>query len=244
MRINFVTLFPDMVRQFFEHGMVGRYILENNNICINIVDLRKFGIADYRQVDDYSFGTGKSLVLRYDVISSCLESFDPGYTVLLSPGGKVFDNDRCIEYSHIDNLTFLCGRYEGFDSRVRRYVHDEISIGDYVLNGGETAAFVIAESMIRHMPDFTRQDNIIDESFMHGLIEGCVYTRPAEWNGDDVPDVLRSGDHRKINDFLRKKSLEKTMINREDLFIRKKLDDDDIGLMVGVINEQFNMPSA
>ncbi|MCK9475274.1 MAG: tRNA (guanosine(37)-N1)-methyltransferase TrmD [Candidatus Muirbacterium halophilum] len=242
-KINIITIFPDFFNSFINSGLIGK-ACEKGILNINIVDLREFGKGNYSPVDDYCYGTGKSMVMKYDVFYNCLKSFDSGYKVILSPKGRKFNQKIAEEFSLKENITLFCGRYEGFDGRIFEDVDDVISVGDYVLNGGETASLCVIESMARLIDGFSKTDILKEDSFNDNLLEGYSYTRPDEFNEKKVPDILLNGNHNMINRYIRKNSLELTMKIRKDLFNDIILKDDDIQMLTEIINEKCHINTS
>lgn len=222
MRIDIVTLFPEMFRAFGELGVVGRAIADGQ-ISLRCRSPRDFGVGKHRNVDDTPYGGGAGMVMRVDCLVDCLESLDeghpPGHRVLLSPQGRRFDQSAARRLAQHEALTLVCGRYEGFDDRVRAYVHEELSLGDFVLSGGELAAMAIIDASARYLPgvlgnpDSLREESHGDE----GRLEYPQYTRPAEFRGVSVPDVLLSGNHAKIEAWRREQSEARTRDRRPDM---------------------------
>ncbi|PLX18543.1 MAG: tRNA (guanosine(37)-N1)-methyltransferase TrmD [Candidatus Muiribacterium halophilum] len=236
MKINVVTIFPDMIKDFLKQGLVKRHI-ENGGIEINAINLREWGIGNYKQVDDYVFGTGKSILMRYDVLSKCLDDIGKGHLIITTPAGEKYDQKKALELSEKDVITIVCGRYEGFDGRIENEADDLISVGDYVLNGGETAAMIMIESITRLLKGFTKEENIKNDSHSTGLLECQHFTRPATYNGKSVPDEVLSGNHAEIEKFNRKNSLVRTLKNRPDMFSNIKLKKEDVSLLTDHIHE-------
>ncbi|MFA5478626.1 MAG: tRNA (guanosine(37)-N1)-methyltransferase TrmD [Candidatus Muiribacteriota bacterium] len=237
MNFNFITLFPELIDNFITKGLISKSI-KNQSVTVNTVNLRQFGLGNYKQTDDYCYGTGKSLLMRADVLKSAIDSIDSGYKILLSPAGKTFNNKTARKLACKKNITFICGRYEGVDKRaLELWVDEEISVGDYVLNGGEVAALAVFESVVRFLPGFTREENIENDSFENLLIESGYYTRPRIIENLEVPDILIKGNHKAIENYFHNESLIKTMKNRKDLFLKYKLSENDINFLSGWINE-------
>ncbi|MGM0608635.1 MAG: tRNA (guanosine(37)-N1)-methyltransferase TrmD [Candidatus Muiribacteriota bacterium] len=236
--INFVTLFPEIINDYLKHAMIGRYI-KKSEVQINIINIRDFGNGSYRQVDDYCYGTGKSVLLKIDVIMNAVNSIKkPGLKLLMSPGGKKFNNKMARQFSKKDSLTFICGRYEGIDNRLNTYIDDEVSVGDFILNGGELAALTVFECMSRFFPGFTKKENVEKDSFENGLIEASKYTRPFNYYNNKVPAVLKKGNHSDIKSFLKKESLKKTIKKRPEVFKKYKLNKDEIIFLMEHFNEK------
>jgi len=223
MRVDVVTLFPEMFRAFGELGVVGRAIADGQ-IVLRCRSPRDFGVGKHRNVDDTPYGGGAGMVMRVDCLVACLEALDegqtaPGHRVLLSPQGQRFDQAAARRLAGLEGLTLICGRYEGFDERVRDYVHEELSLGDFVLSGGELAAMAVIDASARHLPgvlgnpDSLREESHGDE----GRLEYPHYTRPAEYRGAAVPEVLLSGNHAKIDAWRRAQSDARTRVRRPDM---------------------------
>lgn len=223
MRVDVVTLFPEMFAAFGELGVVGRAIADGQ-ISLRCRSPRDFGVGKHRNVDDTPYGGGAGMVMRVDCLVACLEALDegqtsPGHRVLLSPQGQRFEQATAQRLAGLEALTLVCGRYEGFDERVRDYVHEEISLGDFVLSGGELAAMAIVDASARHLPGVLgNPDSLREESHgEEGRLEYPQYTRPAEFRGKAVPDVLLSGNHAKIAAWRRAQSEARTHDRRPDM---------------------------
>lgn len=224
--INLITLFPEMFPGYLGHSLAGR-ALERGDWSFNAVQIRDFGEGKHQTVDDTPFGGGAGMVMRADIVEKALLSVpDAGRKIYMSPRGKVLNQEMVKELSGEQTLTILCGRYEGVDQRVLdAHGFEEISVGDYVLSGGEVAALTMMDACIRLLPGVMGNEATPDaESFgseTGGLLEYPHYTRPAEWNGMHVPDVLKSGNHAEIAKWRGAQSLEITQKRRPDL-IKKK----------------------
>jgi tRNA (guanine37-N1)-methyltransferase len=217
--VNLLTLFPEMFPGYLGHSLAGR-ALERGDWSFNIIQIRDFGEGKHQTVDDTPFGGGAGMVMRADVIERALLSVpNAGRKIYMSPRGKVLNQGLVKELSSEKNLTILCGRYEGVDQRVLdTYEFEEISIGDYVLSGGEVAALTLMDACIRLLPGVMGNEATPEEeSFSNGLLEYPHYTRPAEWNGLSVPDVLKSGNHAEIAKWRHAQSIELTQRVRPDL---------------------------
>lgn len=220
--INLLTLFPEMFPGFLGHSLAGR-ALERGDWSFNTIQIRDFGEGKHQTVDDTPFGGGAGMVMRADIVDKALLSIpNAGRKIYMSPRGKVLDQALVKELSLEPTLTILCGRYEGVDQRVLdAHGFEEISIGDYVLSGGEVAALTLMDSCIRLLPGVMGNEATPDaESFgsqTGGLLEYPHYTRPAEWNGMGIPDVLKSGNHAEIDKWRAAQSLEITQKRRPDL---------------------------
>lgn len=236
MRIDIVTIFPEMVRAPLETSIVARARAEGI-VEIAVHDLRAWAEDRHRSVDDAPYGGGAGMVMRPEPLFRCVEQLrteaEPrGRTVLLSPQGRLLNHDRVRELRNADRLILLCGRYEGFDERVRLYLaDDEVSIGDYVLGGGELPALVVVEAIVRLLPGALGSGASLDEeSHTDGLLEYPQYTRPQEFRGWSVPEILLSGDHAAIARWRRAERLRRTAARRPDLLEQANLTEEDRAL--------------
>ncbi len=219
MRIDVITIFPDMVRDFAAQSLLGK-AQERGLLDVRVHDLRDAATDAHRTVDDAPFGGGAGMVLTPGPVFDTVERVEPPRPLfLLGPGGRRLDQAVARELADLDGFSLLCGRYEGVDDRVRTHlVDDELSIGDYVLGGGEVAAMVVLETVGRLVPGVMGNDSSADEeSFSVGLLEHPQFTRPASFRGWDVPDVLRSGDHSRVERWRRAAALVRTAQHRPDL---------------------------
>ncbi len=223
LRFSALTLFPEMFEVFRNEGVIARGI-EKKFLALDTIFLRDFAPEPRRNVDEHPVGGGDGMVLRPDVVSRALGSTltPEAYVVHLSPTGKVFDAHAARSLASKKHIVLLCGRYAGFDFRtVRRYVHAEYSIGDFVLSGGELPAMCLIDAVARFVPGVLgNSESAQADSFEDGLLEAPVYTKPLEFEGDAVPNVLLSGDHKKIAAYLRQEQLRLTARNRSDLILR------------------------
>ncbi len=219
MRITFLTLFPEMYDRFTSTSIIGR-ANDNGLARIDTVQIRDFAHDRYRHVDDTPFGGGAGMVMKpQPVIDAICSVRDEGsHVILMDPSGSVYDQKKAHELTGYSHLIFLCGHYEGIDERVKAYVDESLSIGDYVLTGGELASMVIADSVIRLLDGAITADSTADESFEHGLLEYPQYTHPADYQGMKVPDILLSGHHEMIRRWRLQQALVKTRERRPDLF--------------------------
>ena len=229
MRFDIITLFPSMFKSPFEESVIKR-ALQKKLIEIHLHNLRDFATDAHRTTDDAPFGGGAGMVMKVEPIYRALnyikeKTGKKARVILLSPQGRTFNQEVALELAKEENIILICGRYEGVDERVREHlVDDEISIGDYVLSGGEIAAMVIVDTVARLIPGVLgNESSIKEDSFYRGLLDYPQYTRPAEFMGWKVPQVLRSGNHKKIREWRIKKMLEKTLERRPDLLKKAKL---------------------
>lgn len=236
MLISVVTIFPNLLAGVFDFGMInqGR---KKGLLETEIVDLRQFAPDERGTVDDRPYGGGEGMVLKPDFIFGAVEQCqkkwgDTGHVILLSPQGKRFDQKKAKELSLMPHLILICGRYEGVDQRVADYLADEeISVGDFVLSGGEFAACSVVDAVSRLIPGVVgKGSSVLEESFMDDLLDFPHYTRPAEFRGWKVPDILLSGDHVGIQRWRRQQALEQTQQRRPDLLNDDCLEDRSSGL--------------
>ncbi len=218
MKIDILTLFPEMFAPLKE-SIIKRAV-EDGKIEINITNIRDFALPPHYRCDDMPFGGGAGMVMMCEPLFKAIESVknENSHIFYMSPRGKVFNQIMARDMREYEHIILLCGHYEGIDQRVIDYFNiKELSIGDYVLTGGELPAMVVADSIIRLVPGVISKESTIEESFSNNTLEYNQYTRPAEFRGMSVPEVLLSGHHKKIEEFRRKQSLEITQKNRPDL---------------------------
>ena len=222
MTFNIMTLFPEIISAYVKESII-KNAIENKIIEVNIYNIRDYSKNKHNKVDDYPYGGGGGMLMTPQPIYDCYMDIkkNNSNTKLLyfSPKGKTLNNDMSYEYAKLDNISLLCGHYEGIDQRiVDMIVDEEISIGDYVLTGGELASLVFLDSVSRKIEGvLSSNENVSDESFENSLLEYPQYTRPYDFMGVKVPDILISGNHKKINDWRKIKSLEETKSKRPDL---------------------------
>ena len=225
MRIDILSLFPDMFQATLGESIIGR-AQEDGFLDINVTDFRNYTTDKHNHVDDAPFGGGAGMLLQaqpiydaMDAINKEIEGKYPrGRVILMDPAGRKFDQKYAQELSQEEHLTFICGHYEGYDERIRNLVTDEASLGDYVLTGGELAAMVMIDATVRFVPGVLgNQASPMGDSFSNGLLEYPQYTRPADFRGMKVPEVLTSGNHQKIKEWRMKESLRRTLERRPDL---------------------------
>ncbi len=230
-----VTLFPEFFDDILGASLLGKAIAAGL-IDVHRTNLRDFGIGRHRSVDDTPYGGGPGMILRVEPIAAALDAIaaarGPSRRVLLSPQGARLDQRKVVELAASPRITLICGRYEGFDERIARHVDEQLSIGDFVLAGGELAAAVVIEAVARLVPGVLGCGmSATDESFSRGRLEYPQWTRPPDWNGDVVPPVLISGDHGAIERWRRREALRRTVERRPDLLAAHPLDDDEAHLM-------------
>jgi tRNA (guanine37-N1)-methyltransferase len=218
MRIDILTLFPEMFSAL-DHSIVGR-AREAGKVDLNFHNFRDFATNKQRHVDDMPYGGGQGMLLMPQPIFDTMDSFphEGARVLMMDPAGRTFDQKFAEELAQEEQIVFLCGHYEGFDERIKSLVTDEVSLGDYVLTGGEVAAAVMVDATVRLIPEVLgRAESHEDDSFSSGLLEYPQYTRPADFRGMQVPDVLMSGHHENIRKWRMTESLKKTLQRRPDL---------------------------
>jgi tRNA (guanine37-N1)-methyltransferase len=214
-----LSLFPELFRGFLDNSILARAI-SKGQVKVELVDIRDFAVDKHRICDDYSYGGGPGMVMKPEPLAAAIEaSVAPGTrAIYLTPAGRLFTQEKAREIAGEAEVALICGRYEGIDQRIiDAFVTDEISVGDYVLSGGEVAAMVVVDAVTRLVGGVISDDSLEEESFNGGLLEYPHYTRPEVFRGMRVPDVLLSGHHEKIRRWRREKSLEKTMKYRPEL---------------------------
>lgn len=242
MRIDILTLFPEMFAGPFGASIVKR-AWEKGLLDINMTNIRDFAHDKHRIVDDYPFGGGAGMVMKPEPIFEAVQHVkqsagsERARVVLMCPKGRVFNQEMAKDLAKEEHLIFICGHYEGIDERVReKLVDEEISIGDYVLTGGELPAMVVIDALARLIPGVLgEEESFLTDSFYDGLLEYPQYTRPREYEGMKVPDILLSGNHEQIRMWRRKMSLLKTLERRPDLLKEEALQDEDRKLL----NKEF-----
>jgi tRNA (guanine37-N1)-methyltransferase len=229
MKIDVLSLFPEMFTGVFSNSILKK-AQEKNAVQYNVVDFRNFSTNKHNKVDDYPYGGGAGMVLTpqpiFDAVDSLTEQTEKSpRVILMCPQGEQFTQTKAEELAREEHLIFICGHYEGYDERIRKHlVTDEISIGDYILTGGELASMVVIDSVTRLLPEVLgNKESAVEDSFSTGLLEHPHYTRPANFRGHDVPEVLLSGDHAKIEAWRRQEALRRTYERRPDLLTENSL---------------------
>lgn len=237
MKLAVVTLFPELFVPFFTTSFVGRAVTDGV-LGVHVEALREHGLGVHRAVDDTPYGGGSGMVMRPDCVVAAMENAEAALSrlpgpkarprrVLLTPQGRVFDQRVARGLSERPALVLVCGRYEGFDERVRYFADEELSLGSFVMTGGEVAAMAMVEAFVRLLPGVLgNADSVEEESFSpacRGLLEYPQFTRPLSFRGYDVPDVLRSGDHQKVAAYRRLQSVARTAVRRPDLVLGRNL---------------------
>lgn len=218
MRINVITIFPEFFTSPLDTSLVGK-AREEGTLDVVLHDLREQGKGVHRQIDDSPFGGGAGMVMMVEPLAAALDPLADTHRILFTPGGRPLDQATLDRWAMLDEITVVCGRYEGVDERIaEHFIDEEISIGDYVLLGGEVAALAVIEGVTRLLDGVVGNPTSVEtESFRDGLLEEPQYTRPAEFRGWTVPDILRSGDHAKIEEWRREQRESRTRERRPDL---------------------------
>ena len=233
MRISILTLFPEMF-SIFDHSIIGR-AREKGLVNLEYYNIRDYSLNKHKKVDDYPYGGGAGMVMTpqpiIDSIKAAKEK-NSGEVIFLGPRGKTFNQEMAQELSKEENLIFLCGHYEGIDERAYKHIDMEVSLGDFVLTGGEMAAIPVIDSVLRLIPGVLgKEESFMDESYSDGLLEYPQYTRPEVYEGERVPEVLLSGHHENIRKWRRKQSLLITKERRKDLYKNIQLTKEDMKIL-------------
>ena len=239
--IRVLTIFPSVMDSFLRFGNPARAI-EADSLRVIPVDLRDFTQDKHHSTDDYPYGGGSGMIMKPEPVVRGIRKLRetaPGLrVVLLTPQGRTFDQETAEDFTQTPDLCLVCGRYEGFDERIRAFVDDEISIGDFILSGGETAAMVIIDAVSRLIPGVLGTDSrVYGESFYEGLLEFPQYTRPREFEGMRVPDILLEGHHAKIVRWRKKQALTRTLERRADLLKAPRSDEEERELLEEIQRE-------
>ena len=219
MKIDVLTLFPEMFNGILSESIIKKAI-DNNKVEVNLINFRDYSKLSNKQVDDTIYGGGPGMLLRCEPIFECIDDINKdkdAHIILLTPEGTKYDEKKAKEFTNYNHLIIICGHYEGFDERIKTLADEIISIGDYVLTGGEIPAMAIIDSTVRLLDGVINKESLESESFEEGLLDYPMYTKPREYRGMLVPDVLLSGDHAKIDEWRKEKKKEKTEEYRPDL---------------------------
>ncbi len=218
MKITILSLFPNMFDGFLTESIIKRAI-QNEKVEVKIINFRDYSVYNNKQVDDTPYGGGAGMVLMCDPIFRCLDEIrtPKSHIIILSPEGSIYNEKKARELSKYEDIILICGHYEGFDERIKTLADEIISVGDYVLTGGEIPAMLIADSIIRLLPGAITNESLESESFNENLLDYPVYTKPAVYRDMNVPDILLSGDHKKIDDYRESERIRLTKEKRPDL---------------------------
>jgi tRNA (guanine37-N1)-methyltransferase len=236
MKFSILTIFPEMIHPFLQYGII-RLAIERAQISISSIDIRDFANGRHRVTDDRPYGGGCGMVMKPEPLNGAIqwakEKSPESKTILLSPQGRPFDQKLARELAGRKGLILICGRYEGVDERIcSDFIDDEISIGDFIMTGGELAALIIVDTVTRLIPGILGGEESADkDSFENGLLEHAHYTRPRIFNGEEVPDVLLSGNHKEIDQWRLESSLMRTLLKRPDLLRKKPLTDHETNIL-------------
>lgn len=218
MKITILSLFPNMFEGFLTESIIKRAI-QNEKVEVKIINFRDYSVYNNKQVDDTPYGGGAGMVLRCEPLFAAIRDLktEDSYIILTDPTGKKYNQAKAKELSLKNHLIIVCGHYEGFDERIKTLADELVSIGDFVLTGGEVPAMVITDSVIRLISGVINEESLASESFSDNLLDYPVYTKPADFEGMKVPDVLISGNHQKINEYRQSERIRVTKENRRDL---------------------------
>lgn len=218
MKITILSLFPNMFDGFLTESIIKRAI-QNEKVEVKIINFRDYSVYNNKQVDDTPYGGGAGMVLMCDPIFRCLDEIrtPKSHIIILSPEGSIYNEKKARELSKYEDIILICGHYEGFDERIKTLADEIISVGDFILTGGEIPAMLIADSIIRLLPGAITNESLESESFDENLLDYPVYTKPAVYRDMNVPDILLSGDHKKIDDYRESERIRLTKEKRPDL---------------------------
>lgn len=244
MRIDVLTLFPRMFEGPLTESILGKAI-NKELLDVHVHNFRDFSVNKHQQVDDYPYGGGAGMLLKVQPIDDALKHIheekkaDTTRVILLDPAGKPFNQGMAEEFSEEEHLVFICGHYEGYDERIREFVTDEVSLGDYVLTGGELGAMVMIDATVRLLPEVLGNDESAKgDSHSTGLLEHPQYTRPADYQGMIVPEVLTNGNHKLIAEWQLKESLRRTWLRRPDMLEQIDLTEQMIHMLEEIKQEE------
>ncbi|MGI6710307.1 MAG: tRNA (guanosine(37)-N1)-methyltransferase TrmD [Bacilli bacterium] len=241
MIIDVITIFPEIIKSAINQSIIARALV-NNYVEINVLDFREFSLDKNKRVDDYSYGGGAGMVIGVQPIVAALKSikdYQSAHKILTSPEGVKYNQKKAHELKSKKHLIIICGHYEGIDARINNYIDETISLGDFILTGGEIAALAIIDSVVRLIDGVLGNSQSLEtESFEMGLLEYDQYTRPEEFDGYSVPEVLLSGNHEKIRQFRRYNAIEKTYKKRPDLLEEVSLSKEDEKILKEIKNKE------
>lgn len=245
LRVEIVTLFPELFEAPLRTSVIGRAV-ERRIVEVTLHDLRAHGLGRHRSVDDYPYGGGAGMIMRPEPLHAAIEPLRQAgaQVVLLDPAGERLTDQLARELASISHLALVCGRYEGIDERVRSMVDREVSIGDYVLTGGELPALVLIDAVTRLLPGVIEAESHESDSFSDGLLEGPQYTRPETFMGRAVPPVLLSGHHAEVARWRRREALRRTLRRRPDLLVDADLSDEDRSALAQLTQDEGADPGT
>ena len=232
MKITILTLFKEMYDGFLNTSIIKR-IIDKGIAEVKLVDIRDYSFDKHRHVDDTPYGGGAGMLMKVDVVNRALQDNKKAnsYVLLTSPKAKPLTQNDFVRLSKLDDIVIVCGHYEGIDSRIEDYVDEKISIGDYILTGGELASMVVTDGILRLLDNSISSESLKEESYDDGLLEYPQYTRPYEYEGKKVPEVLANGNHKEINEYKLKQALKETILYRPDLLLNRKLSEKEIEIL-------------
>ena len=239
MKIRIFTLFPEMYEGFLNSSIISR-IIDKGLAEIKIINIRDYSFDKHKHVDDTPYGGGAGMLMKVDVLHNALINnidLDKTYAILTSPKAKPLKQEDLLRLSKLDDIAIVCGHYEGIDYRFEKYMDEKISIGDYVLTGGELPSMVLIDGILRLLDESISKDSLKEESYTDGLLEYPQYTRPVEYNGDKVPEVLMNGNHKEIRRFNLKNALKETLKYRPDLLEKRQYTKEELELLGEITDE-------
>ncbi|WCA22490.1 tRNA (guanosine(37)-N1)-methyltransferase TrmD [Candidatus Phytoplasma oryzae] len=243
MRFDIITIFPKFFDFFLNHSIMKKALLANK-IQVNILDLRLYSYNKNNQVDDSVYGGGSGMLLAFPPFYDCLMNIKrklKSRVILLSPQGNLLEQKKIINYSeNFEQLIILCGNYEGIDARILKFIDEEVSIGDYVLTGGEIAAIVLIDAITRVLPGVIKEESCLKDSLQNNLLKYPQYTKPQVYQGESVPSILLSGNHNEINKWRQKESLKVTLIKRPDLLNKAEIDEQTKKILKEILKKENN----
>jgi tRNA (guanine37-N1)-methyltransferase len=237
MTITILTIFPDFYAEFLKSSIIGRAI-SKGIVTIKIVNIRDYSLDKNHRVDDHPIGGGAGLIMRLEPLMDCLKAntTPKTHTILMGPKGHTYVQADAKRFSQMDDICLICGHYEGIDCRFEAYVNEQISIGDYILTGGEIPAMAITDSIVRLLKGAIADDSTTEESFNGSILEYPQYTYPKDYDGKKIPDILFCGNHEAIEEYRRKEALRETMLKRPDLFAKMTYSQKDARLIQEIIH--------
>jgi tRNA (guanine37-N1)-methyltransferase len=232
MIIDIITIFPEFFTAFLETSIIKRAI-EDDLVEINCHQLRDYSKRKHQKIDDTPYGGGAGMLMQFPPFYEAIKKLrkEDSYVIMLSPQGKLFTQSKAKSLADKNHIILLCGHYEGIDARVEEFIDEEISIGDYVLTGGEIPAMILSDAIVRLIPNVITQESYEEDSLQKGWLKYPQYTKPDSYQGYDVPEILKSGHHKNIEDWRKKESIKKTFEKRSDLIDQIKLTDDEKNIL-------------
>jgi len=241
MRFIVITIFPEIFKIYFETGLPKKSI-DKGLINYELINLRDISSDKHKKVDDYTYGGGTGMVFMFPVLKKAVEKAkelsNNNHIILLSPSGIKYDQNLAKELSKHETITLICAHYEGCDERIKNFIDEEISVGDFITQGGEIPALILIDTISRFIPGFLKKEEAVNlETFSENLVEYPQYTRPNEYEGLEVPDILLSGNHEKVRLYRKKESLKRTLLLRPDLLLKRDFDEEEKKLLIEIEKE-------